>query len=139
MCSGTCNCPGMLVLVCVCTCVHVHLRASSSLSLCVCLRPALLVPPHPDFSESCIADSLQAGWPAICFLLFLTMRTQEHREPLQLKHFFGLHGDEGCFSVMRAAASEGPQLPVDLAAEQSTAKPSGRCLREAAAHLCAVK
>lgn len=124
-------------------CVHVCSCAFAcillSVSLCVCLRPALLVPPHPDFSESCIADSLQAGWPAIRFLLFLTMRTQEHREPLQLKHFFRLHGDEGCFSVMRAAASEGPQLPVDLAAEQSTAKPSGRCLREAAAHLCAVK
>lgn len=108
-------------------CVHVCSCAFAcillSVSLCVCLRPALLVPPNPDFSESCIADSVQAGWPAIRFLLFLTMRTQEHRELLQLKHFFRLHGDEGCFSVMRAAASEGPQLPVDLAAEQSTAKP----------------
>lgn len=63
----------------MCICVH------PPLSLCVCLRPAFLISPHPDFSESCIADSLQAGWPAICFLFFLTMRTQEHRGLLQLE------------------------------------------------------
>lgn len=57
-------------------CIRVH----PSLSLCVCLC-SLLSLPHPDFSESCIADSLQAGWPAICFLFYFfnSENTQSQR------------------------------------------------------------
>lgn len=72
-------------------CVHVCSCAFAcillSVSVCVCTRVLL---PH-SISESCIADSLQAGWPAICFLFyfiiifFLTIRTHKHGEPLLTK------------------------------------------------------
>lgn len=80
MCSGTCNCPGMLVLVCVCTCVHVHSRASFSVSVCVpVFFPSLPAPPwllrklHRWQSAGC--------WPAICFLFYFfnSENTQSQR------------------------------------------------------------
>lgn len=66
---------------CVCARVFMCIRVHPSLSLCVCLCSSLLSLPHPDFSESCIADSLQAGWPAICFLFYFfnSENTQSQR------------------------------------------------------------
>lgn len=77
MCSGTCNCPGMLVLVCVCTCVHVHLRASSSLSLCVCacVLPSSSLPTLISQKAALLTVCRLAGRPSALYYFWLW----EHR------------------------------------------------------------
>lgn len=128
MCSGTCNCPGMLVLVCV---VHVCSCAFFlSLCACACACAHLCPPAPPQFLESCVADSLQAGWPAICslFLFFFNSENTQAHEllPKQLrravfKMSLGLFSrfEQGVFLGIRKtslnALSSG--FPLDLAVE----------------------
>lgn len=114
----------MLVLVCVCTCVHVHLRASSSLSL-MCVPASCPPRPAPPWFLRKLHCWQFAGWLAgHPLFIILTMRTQEHRERCNSSHFFRLHQNEGCFSMM--SGSQEVRAPASCwpTAELSTAKSS---------------
>lgn len=116
-------------------CVHVCSCAFACilLSLCVCLRPTLLLPPHPHFSKSCIADSLQAGWPATRFLFYFLNyentqaqgATATEATPsgcIETKSAFSRWEQGAPFHLCISLRVRFSSFPLDLAVERSTAK-----------------